>query len=277
MKKKIFSLIFIISICLLVTGCQGNITRGIRHAGFSIAGEFVCDFFVVKDEESLYFNKMKFLTSSFIVSENGDVYEISLGKQYSNKQNCQKSAFNKRVKGLFDNKVARADDGKFYYIAPDNNVILYSEVTVADNSYEIYDLLLKEEDVVKVVTVDKNSGIYYLLKTDGNIYKYVLSRADTKSPYKIDLKEVLYSSGTYGFITDFNFSYNSIMTNYIMTDTSLYRMKVVNLEACNSFADVTCKYEMGNDVGLLEYKKYISGFNGSMLITNYGKVFNVAN
>lgn len=218
---------------------------------------------------------MKFLSSSYAVDQDGVVFELSLVQKYSNQQNCKKSDFSKKVVALFDNKIAKCDDNKIYYMTGDGNAQIYSEVGVLDHSYEIYNLLLGVSDVVKIITVDQNNGVYYLLKNDGNIYKYVISRADTQSPYKIDLNGVIYSKENYGFINDFNYSDSNKISTYIMSNDKLYRMKKMNGEECDKFVDISCKYELVEDSSLMEYKRYISGFDGSMLITNYGKVFNI--
>lgn len=275
--KKIVSLIGVILICCFITGCKGDITRTIRHSGFNLSSsEFVCDYFISDTEKNLYIRKMKFLSSNFIVDDNGQVYDMSLSKLYSNNQNCLISDFSTPIVAMFDNTIGMGEDLKYYYMNNSNNVKAYSEVGISDNSYGLYDILFKVPSVIKIITVDQSSGVYYLLKNDGNVYKYVVTRSDPQSPLTIVSNEVVYSKEEYGFITDFNYSNNAVNSTYILSETSFYRMVISNKESCSKYADVECVYDLKNDVDLLAQKDYISGYNGSLLITNYGKVFNVA-
>lgn len=275
--KKVVSLIVVILSCFFVTGCKGDITRTIRHSGFNLSStDFVCNYFVSDDETGLYTRKMKFLGSNFVVDDNGQVYDISLAKLYSNNQNCFISDFSVPIVAMFDNSIGMGNDSKYYYMNSNNNVKAYSEVSISDNSYGLYDVLFKIPSVIKIVTVDQSLGVYYLLKNDGNVYKYVITRSDPQSPLTIVSSEVVYSKEEYGFITDFNYSNNAVNSTYILSDISFYRMVVSNKDSCNKYADVECVYDLKNDVDLLAQKDYISGYNGSLLITNYGKVFNVA-
>ena len=41
--KKIYMFILIIIVCVFISGCDGNVTRAVRHAGFNIDGDFKCD------------------------------------------------------------------------------------------------------------------------------------------------------------------------------------------------------------------------------------------
>ena len=275
--KKIFYFILMIVLCFCVTGCKGDITRTIRHAGFNLSdADFVCDYFVSEDENSFYSKKMTFLDSNFIVDEDGKVYDMSLSKVYSNNQNCRVSNFSIPIVAILDNTIGMGSDLKYYYMNANNSVSAYSEVGVSDSSYGLYDVLFKIPLVVKIVTVDQSSGIYYLLKNDGNIYKYVITRSDSQSPFSIVSSEVIYSKENFGFITDFNYSNNAIATTYILSDEKFYRMVMTNKDECSKYADVECRFELKNDLDLLEQRKYIVGYNGSLLITNYGKIFTVA-
>ena len=275
--RRIFSFILIIVLCFCVTGCKGDITRTIRHAGFNLStSDFVCDYFVSKDENNFNNKKMKFLGSNFIVDEDGNVYDMSLAKAYSNNQNCRVSNFSVPIVAILDNTIGMGNDLKYYYMNASNSVSAYSEVSVSDSSYGLYDVLFKIPLVVKIVTVDQSSGTYYLLKNDGNIYKYVVTRSDAQSPFSIVSSEIVYSKENFGFITDFNYSNNAIATTYILSDEKFYRMVATNKDECSKYVDVECQFDLKNDLDLLEQRKYIIGYNGSLLITNYGKVFNVA-
>ncbi len=275
--KKIFYFTLLIILCFFITGCKGNITRTIRHSGFNLStSDFVCDYFVSKDENNFYNKKMKFLASNFIIDEDGQVYDMSLTRLYSNGQNCRISSFSVPIVALLDSSVGMGNDLKYYYMNANNNSSAYSEVDISDNSYGLYDVLFKIPLVVKIVTVNQNSGLYYVLKSDGNVYKYVITRGGSQNSFAIVSNEIVYSKEEYGFITDFNYSNSAIGTTYILSNEKFYKMVMTNRNECSKYADVECKYELKNDEDLLAQKKYISGYNGGLLITNYGKVFNVA-
>ena len=273
MKKWKFG-ILVLMFALFSTGCDGTITREIRHAGFSLSNDsFSCDSLAMDDGDSS--NPVWYIDSSIAITEDGDIYELSLSQEYSNHSNCKKADFSGQVSAILDNKIIRAKDNQLYYLASSSNTTPYSLVSATDSSYEIYSLLFQDLAVRKIVTVDQGTGVYYALKTDGNIYKLVISRQDTQSNYQLVSSEVVYSEDTYGTILDFNFSNQSPSTTYIRTKNKIYRMRKTNAEECEKYADVECKYSLKEDDVLAKYQDKILGYNGSFLITTYGKQFNV--
>ena len=72
MKKKITLLIGIVVSTILLTGCDGNVTRDIRHAGYSLSQEdFSCSSLMPVDDETpasdtiMYSNECSSLCQSF--------------------------------------------------------------------------------------------------------------------------------------------------------------------------------------------------------------------
>ena len=58
--KKVLMSIFIFSLIVLCCGCDGNTTRDIRHAGYTLTGDtFTCSDLVPKDEEDTSYKKIK--------------------------------------------------------------------------------------------------------------------------------------------------------------------------------------------------------------------------
>lgn len=281
MKRKVNILLLLLIttvLCFSCTGCTGNVTRGIRHAGFTLSEtEFVCSLLVPGEGNSNY-EKIRYITTSKAITESGKVYDLSLGQNFSNEQNCKESSFTKKVDAIMDDNVVRAD-GKYYYLNASsdksNGKEEYPEVTVNDQAYDIYNILFSDASIKKIVTVDSNAGIYYALKNDGNVYKLIITRSDSRSPYVLSSSEMAYSKGRYGEIIDFNIDPNNTST-YILTTSNIYRMIKTNKDECDKYADIECKFELQEDAELFKYVDYILGYNGQTLITSYGRVFNVS-
>lgn len=274
--SKIKYIIFVILLTFILTGCNGNVTRDLRHDGFSISSsEFTCNYLMPENEKDTSTKKIDFMNDRFAVDEDGTLYEVSLGQKYSNNQNCKKASFDKKVVALMDDTIIKAEDGKFYYAPGNNNNTSYSEVTVNDNSYQIYQMLLSEETSKKVMTANQSTGSYYVLSTDGNIYNYVITRADYNSPYVLSEKKVAYYKVDYNSsIIDFYYNASSNSMIYIKTEEEIYRLQATNAEECSKYADVSCKYKLKKDETLTKYyKDKILYYGPSILITTYGKIF----
>lgn len=275
-KKKICFVILGLFVLFCCSACKGNITRDIRHAGFSVGGTFNCSRFYPKDDEDVAYEKIMYFTGNHVINTNGKIYELSLGQKYANNENCKEADTGLTVKAIYDNKIIKATDNKYYYLESSNNVSSYSNVPVTDNSYGIYDLLLKENDVVKAVTADSSSGLYYVLKSDGNIYSYTISRQSHNDPLYITSIMIVYDKNDYGSrIIDFGYAGDSLNT-FIRTEEKIYRMRIMNSDVCGKYADVKCEYQLVEDEIFNTYKDVIISFNGSSLITNYKQIFNVA-
>lgn len=273
--KKIIYVGFLFIFIILCTGCNGSVTRDIRHSGFSVGSEFICSNFYPKDKEDTSYEKIRYFTGTNIINSSGKIYELSLSQYFTNKENCKEADTNILVEAIFDNSIIKGTDNKYYYLVANGEVTKYSEVTTKDNSYYIYDLLLKEADVVKAVTANSNTGSYYVLKSDGNVYEIVITSTDRNSPPKITSSKIIYDKTVYGgSIIDFNYAGDSINT-FIRTEDKVYRMKITNLEECKKYADINCKYAIEEDELLEKHLDRIIAFNGSTLITDYKLMFSV--
>ncbi|MBQ9018993.1 MAG: hypothetical protein IJ097_01610 [Bacilli bacterium] len=271
-KNSVFKLMFMLLIVFLCSACNGNVTRSIRHDGFTVGDKFTCDTFFSKKDETPY-KKIKYLTNTHIIDEDGKIYEISLNQKYSNKQNCKSVDNNIIVKAIFDDRIIKGNDNKYYYLYNQNDVVLYSEVPTTDNSYDLYNLLLKDENVVKVITANSSTGTYYALNRDGNVYNINISK--DSNTLNIKYISIIYDKTKYGSkIIDFNYAGNSLST-FIKTEDKIYRMKITNYEDCSKYVDVSCKYEMMEDSVFEKYKDRIIAYNGNILITDYKQIFTV--
>ena len=278
MKRKYIILFILLLLC---SGCSykyASTTRSIRHSGFVIANNsFKCDAIFGKKE--VINDKVRFYVGNYIFTESGNIYETNLGRVYQNGYNCKKPDFDGTVYAIFDLNVLKDSNGDYYYIGGNDRVAAFSKVSEADEDYGLYDILLKDTDVVKASTVNSKTGEFYVLKSDGNIYQYLITNnndGNTKT-YITDSINLLYSARDFNSnILDFNYNGSSTAT-FVKTENAFYRMKVSNSKECSKYADVACKYEMVEDTDLTKVKDRVLAYNGSTLITTYGKIFNVTN
>ena len=276
MKKKVFRSIILILVVVVCTACNGNVTRDIRHAGFNLSNKFVCDSFYPQEKDDTSYKRIRYLTDSHLIDQDGKIYELSLQQPYQSGQNCKEAETAITVKAILDNKIVKGMDDKYYYLVGQSDVSNYSEIPTTDNSYDIYKLLLQDVDVIKIITSDSGSGKYYLLKTDGNVYSYTIAKKDYNSPPMVTAVSTVYNKNDYDSkIIDFNYAGESLNT-FIKTENKIYRMRITNSEECTKYADIQCKYSMQEDPIFDEYKDRIITYNGSLLITDYKQVFTVA-
>lgn len=275
--RRIKLVLLIVVLTFMLTGCNGNVTRDIRHAGFTLStNELICKDLIPEKESGVdYVKKISFMNNDFAITEDGEIYEMSMSQKYSSEENCRRAEFDKNVVAMKDENIIKADDGKFYYTPTNNNATAYTEVSVNDNSYAIYKLLLSDETVKKVITVDQNSGSYYVLLDDGNIYNYIITRTDYNSPYVLQSKEIVYYKADYNDdIIDFSYNTTSKSIVYLKTKSEIYRLQATNQEECSKYVDVECNYELKKDEVLTKYyKDKILYYGPSILITTYGKIF----
>lgn len=275
MKKKLY-FCFLLVLVFFCTGCDGTVTRDIRHAGFTIGGTFECGkFFPVTKDDTTY-DRIRYFTGTHLIDEDGKIYELSLSKKYYNEENCMAADTSLRVYSIFDNRIVRGTDGRYYYLTAQNNVASYSAIPTTDNSYTIYDILLKDDQVIKVMTADGSQGLFYVLKKDGNIYGYTISSQNRNTPPRLTGTQVVYSKADYeDNIIDFNYAGDSLNT-FVRTEKKVFRMKMTNAKECTKYAGVDCQFEMTEDPVFEKYNDRIITFNGSVLITDYKKMFTVA-
>lgn len=272
LMKKYLKLSFLVVLSIfLCTGCDGDVTRALRHEGFDVGNsDFICEaFFGETPAETV-----RYFTGTKIITDSGRIYEVSMGQKYSNDANCKVADTDLKVASVFDYKIFRAENGNLYTLDGENNTSAYTQLTDADNNFVIYKLLL-HDGVVKAMTADSSSGIYYVLRTDGNVYGYTISKGDRNTEPSIVGTVIVYDSSLYGGpIVDFGYYGNSSST-YVRTDTKFFRMKATNYDECSKFADIPCDYSMVESTTLEENAKYLLAYNGSTIITTYKKVFTV--
>ena len=272
MRKNYFKMLILgVFVLVFCTACNGDITRSIRHDGFAVSNKINCEKFFY--EGAAMAKNIKFFTGSHIIDQTGRIYELSLGQTYQDGTNCRDSGKSIIVKSIMDNNIVKGADGGYYFLNGSGQTQPYTKIAETENNYAIYNLLLSDPQVVKVVTADSNAGLYYVLKSSGDVFGITISKADRNSPPAIVSTTTVFNKVEYGaFIEDFNYAGNSSAT-YVKTSNSLFRMKASNEKECTKYADVPCQYTMLESEEYLNYKDKVVAFNGSTLITDYSQVF----
>ena len=276
MKKSVLLITIILSI-LLITGCNGTVTREIRQDGFNLMQDSLVCKALIPEKEGLKANKkILYMNQTMAYSKDGDIYEMSMGQKYANGENCKKVNTSFKVDAYMDDNIVKGKDNKFYYTISQSNNNNYSEVNINDDSYAKYKILLDNKEVKKVITIDESNGIYYVLLDDGNVYKYIITRDEYNEPYKLKYKTIIYDSNDLdGKIIDFNFDGGTKEKTYLKTKNTIYRMQVTNKNKCTKYADVECKYSLKKDDILTKYyNNKILYYGSDILITTYGRTFN---
>ena len=279
MKSKMVLMSLIFLFLLFCTGCDGDITRELRRDGFQDSEKkFVCTPFFPQNKEDVNYEKIKFMTANHIVNQDGKLYEYSASNQFSSSENCREAQAYFSVKAIMDGIIAKGFDNKYYSLSnSSNNQSLYGEIRSNDNNYLVYQLLLQDDSVIKVTTVDSGNGLYYVLKTDGNIYLYTIKKTDRNSLPVITGTTVVFNQSTYGErIVDYNYAGNSPTTYIKLESGRVFRMMATNLKDCSKYLDIACQYELLEDEVLFKNKDRIIAYNGSGLITDYRKYFSMS-
>lgn len=245
--------IIVLAISLCLVGCKGDDIREFRHSGYTFNNEsFSC-----KEVE-----KVKFLYDNFLVSENNDIYYISLDLPYSNKSNCRLINSNEKMQSIYGEEAFKSFNNIIYSFDFKN----YTDFPIMNNSNNIIETLLNDNTNLKIINNDNH---YYILKNDGNIYDYVIEQ--NENIISIISNALIYSSNNLdGKIIDFYYS-QQMPLNYIKTNTTYYTFKPIN-EDCKKYADIECNYELKKDDLLNKYSKEIYAYNGKKVILSNGKI-----
>lgn len=271
--KKCFKIILLLVILGVCTACEGDVTRALRHAGYSLATpkKLVCDPLFESETGEV----IRFLTGTKAITGEGVIYELSPGQKFSNEQNCRVADTGLRVAAIFDNSVFLATNGGIYTLEANNNVPAYTEITSADNNYGLYATLFYSGNGIKYSTVDSQNGIYYSLAPDGNVYGYTVYSENRDAYPQIVGTVIVYNRMDYGDIIDYQYAGNSPLT-YVRTVDRVYHLTVTNEKECSTYADIQCNYIMTDDEVFEKYGEYILAYNGSTVYTTYRKMFTMS-
>ena len=269
-KRKILFLIILMS--FICTGCgNSEVTRELRHSGFTMDKEpFNCEALIPKSDKE--FEMIKYLGSTYAITTNGVIHEISFGQKFSNDKHCMRAKTELTVEAIIGETVFKAKDNKIYYFKSTNNAAAYTEVPYTDSNYYTYRFFFDDPEIIKAQSIGSSS--YYVLKTNGNVYNYIIA----KDRYGVRLvsNNTVYTAENFGSkIVDFNYAGDQSEATFVRTENKIYRNEALNRKDCNEYIDIECEYEFAEDATLTKYYDRILAYNGSMLITDYLKIFRV--
>lgn len=272
MKK--FKLVFLfILVMFICTGCENNseVTRDLRHSGFNMDKEpFDCEALIPKSDKE--FEMIKYLGSNYAITTNGVIYDISFSGKFSNDKHCMRANDKLNVEAIIGENVFKAKDNKIYYFRGSNNAAAYTEVTSSDNNYTTYRFFFNDPDIVKVQNIGDST--YYVLKSNGNVYDYRIKKE--RGAIQLLSTNAVYTAENLGSkIVDFNYAGDQSESTFVRTENKIFRNEALNRKECNDYIDVDCQYEFVEDATLTKHYDRILAYNGSILITDYLKVFRV--
>ncbi len=267
--KLLFLFIFIILLC---TGCgNSEINRDLRHAGFTMSKDpFNCEALIPKSDKE--FEMIKYLGSSYAITTNGVIYELSFGQLFSNQKHCMRANTELTVEAIIGEVAFKSKDNKIYYFKATNGAAAYTEVPFSDSNYYTYRFFFDDPNIVKVQNVGNSS--YYVLKTNGTVYNYVIKKE--RNYISLVSNNTVYTAENLGSkIVDFNYAGDQSESTFVRTEDKIFRNEALNRKDCNEYIDIQCEYAFSEDATLTKYYDRILAYNGSMLITDYLKVFRV--
>ena len=122
-------LFLFLMILVFCSACDGTVTRNIRKDGFKLSSNFVCNAFYPKNKEDTNYEKIRYFTGTHLINTEGKIYETALSQTYTDGQNCREANTLVRVKAIMDNSVIKGMDDQYYYLASQNNVPSYTQIT----------------------------------------------------------------------------------------------------------------------------------------------------
>lgn len=270
MKNKMILVTLIIFGMFLITGCEKKIDvsnnlkepdkfEKLKEKLESV--EWSCEI-SVSDIKTIKDNGMMELQPKMFITYNGDLYQFSVDKKYSNGTNCKKYDFNEK----FEN----------FYIYPNDRYLSLLVTTTGDfkdldedgNLVDFYSLVPKEYNayIEKIYNENHNNYVKYITGHYG--YYNVYNIKDNK----VFLKQIS-DSGRYKneeLFAEFPNNENFISLNgrVFKTNKNYYRVDITNEKECNEYEDVNCIEGLVKFDDLENEYENISYFNGNYIIFN---------
>ena len=261
---------YILILCLLfLTGCSpetnndnnnienNTVTNDKKAIGnYSYKNTIKCD--ILNDIKNVYNN--------YIITNDNQVYLLSIDKIFSNNMNC-KIIENFEFSIIINERII--DKQGYEYTNNENNNTKRSDYN-----------LLKNNDIIKMIQLGTSNNLL-LLSHNGSIYKgkcdeygNFISISNEKI-IKIENEKIRnFYLDIHSF--DYNIGYND-KVKYLITDKSFltYTEIITNKEECNKYADIACqsKYEWIKNEEISSRMNEFVAVLPWLLINKNGEVF----
>lgn len=304
MKNKIL-LLFMIACSFLLVGCgEEEVVEGLPKEKLTLdkMAELISNNNAYAGIKCDDLNEFEVIgsTSDKLLLANGGFYSLLLekDKQYSNNQQCLNEATRKYIRTI----------NTTYLLGQDKKLYSLYDFKATDYGHNLYNSTIRdwveidftEEEKTKYKNTQKQEkGVYvyytyakfYVLKSDGNIYKSIYkiksSYSNNKKTYSVVKDEIAYSANDFGHISDFSInSYGNDKTvNLIVSNKGIYTLKEILTEECQKYEDVACesKLTLIDDYSYDKYKDQIKYVDKNFVITKNNSilktklVFNIDN
>ena len=264
-KKRLLIVLFIVLSSIFLFGCDNKNESNINHNSTNTQQkkyksiDWNCEI-ALSDIKTIKDNGMMDIQPKMFISKDGDLYQFSLEKKFSNEQNCKKYESNKKYDKFYifpndrDLSLFVTTNGKFKYLDNDRNLVDF--FSVYNESYSAY--------MVKLYNNNPDSYVEYVMGYNSyyNVY--------TVKNNKIYLKEIttLGKNINETIFSEFpnNETFISLEGRIFKTDKSFYRIGIINQKQCSEYEDVECTYgllkieDISADYNNIEY------FNGNYII-----------
>lgn len=250
MKKTI--LIIICFICMV--GCSSTTDIKEKENNLNVSSSKLKSKYTSKEWKcSVPLENIKDISGfeNVFITNEGELYEFSLEKLYSNDDYCKKIESNYKFTRFINGAIITEDNKIFGYI---NNEFI--EEPFAWTGAFRYDLYKQHNNIFKF---DKGynetsfdvTGITYYGYLDGNKI-IVLDGIESNIAYTYDLKDDEIFLGSY--------------YEFIKTNKGYYYNGIINSSECNKYADVECVYGVKAFTELNDEYDNIYFFNGRQII-----------
>ena len=194
------------------------------------------------------------------ISKDGDLYQFSLDKKYSNEQNCKKYDSDKKYDRFYifpndrDLSLFVTNNGEFKYLDNDKNIVDF--YSIYEKSYSSY--------ISKLYNDNPNSYVKYVMGEDSyyNVYnvrdnKIYLKKISNLGVY---INESVFAE----FPVDENFI--SLEGRIFKTNKAFYKVGITNQKNCSEYEDIECIEGLVKLEDVSNHYNDIEYFNGNYII-----------
>ena len=261
---KLIKMIILIFISLMIFGCSTNeikTTEGKENREESEIIEYKLNLFkynvVCSEIQNI---KQYSANGGLFLTNDGQLYRLSIGKLFSNEKNCLKVDTDIKFK-RFINKSLISEDGSLYYYEEYNDGNIAKATLENGGSTDIYKKMYNKYKDIYYFGFDSDRGESIYIKKDGNKIIRIIGSGDS------GFKEVVL-----GTIPE-NETIIEIYNNTIKTNNSYYVYGITNKIECDKYEDIKCNYGIIKNVSASEIYEELKYFQNGISSTHYLNAF----